>query len=254
MKNTIFLLILLIFNIGCGKVAENFECFWRGGNCDSDGVSGNSSSSSATCSVDVSNLATGTAVTGTSDGGAVTYECAAGFKKNVASLTCQSNGSFDVTPGCFIEEWLVQLHGNAILDVSGAAIDFTAKEYTNEFTSDKNGNIYAFGSTSNGEDAYIIKINGDGKVVWRKIFDVALSGTEAEFDSAAGTDRFRAATNDENNNSYFTIETTGNFAGTNAGSRDCGVGKINEDGDIQWLTQLTQSDAARRLLWGHCYS
>lgn len=265
----VFLIMLIVLLCGCAREQDQFECLWRGGfaTCDKGDDGGKNGSAgeaseeqgeqegqTVTCSQNnINNLASGDSLTGTYGEDDVTVTCASGYKSNAASITCQSNGEFDVPVRCSAEEWLIQLHGNdQFANPAGGNFDFTKSEYTNTFTADNLGNIYAVGSRNNtatgtGFDAYFLKINGDGEVVKAIAFDG--STPQAHLGNVGQNDFLRGATIDSDNNIYVTVETVGNFA-TNADNsspgvdQDCAVVKFNSDGEIQWATQIDDSNGA----------
>ena len=243
--------------------------------CDNGTLTGSLSCNPITCTQDIKHLTiegqTDT-ISSVYDGGASSVSissCASGFKPTATEATCTPDGTFDTTVTCAFVDWLVQLHGNNLFKSiesgscstsgttfvecgnnagtwTGDGINFTNSDYHNTFTADADGNIYSFGSRS-GVDGIIIKMDPDGNVFWRKEYTTATTGIY----NGDSNDIFRdsvAVTKTEEGKKvtevYFTIQTISKYesAGDVTGGLNCAVGKINSDGDIQWIQQLSDGD------------
>jgi hypothetical protein len=98
---------------------------------------------------------------------------------------------------------------------------------------DSMGNAYAYGSTEDSlagpslgsRDAYLLKYDRDGSVVWTKQL-----GTSA--DDGGG-----AVAVDKENNVFITGITSGDFGGPSAGGYDAFLAKYAPDGSRQWVHQ-----------------
>ena len=118
---------------------------------------------------------------------------------------------------------------------------------------DKYGNSYCVGITKGGlgeenaatepymHDIFVTKIDNKGEVVWVK----QLGSSDAKFASDEYfSDEYKAGiVVDENGNIFVCSSTLGSLADTNsnAGSRyDAFAFKLNNDGELQWLSQLGQ--------------
>ncbi len=115
-------------------------------------------------------------------------------------------------------------------------------DISNDVTADSAGNVYIAGVTSTGpsnfadHDAFVIKYDANGMLLWSKQF-----GT-------VGDDQITGVSSDGLGNVYIAGHTTGSLAGTNAGSADAFVSKYDASGTLLWTEQLGTS--SRDLSYG----
>ena len=110
---------------------------------------------------------------------------------------------------------------------------------------DSAGNIYCAGFTSGNlgeanagsDDAFIMKINSSGSVVWTKQFGSVTTPT------ATGTDLFYSISVDSTGNIYAVGATSSALAEANAGGYDIFTTKLNSAGDVQWIKQYGATTA-----------
>jgi len=81
-------------------------------------------------------------------------------------------------------------------------------------------------------------------VLWEKhitqaFADDILKDPNEVINDVSADEYFRAATVDDEQNIYFTIETSSSMAaGATVQGKDCAVAKMNKDGELLWITQL----------------
>ncbi|MCH8839506.1 MAG: SBBP repeat-containing protein [Planctomycetes bacterium] len=110
-------------------------------------------------------------------------------------------------------------------------------DISNDVTADSAGNVYIAGVTSTGpsnfadHDAFVIKYDANGMLLWSKQF-----GT-------VGDDQITGVSSDGLGNVYISGHTSGSLGGTNAGSGDAFFSKYDANGALLWTEQLgTSSD------------
>lgn len=107
---------------------------------------------------------------------------------------------------------------------------------------DSQGNLYCAGSTrsalgeANGgdDDAFIMKINPSGNVVWIK----QLGAVTSVFENALGTDSCQGVAVDDLGNVYCAGLTYSDLGEYNGGGLDAFVMKLNPSGNVEWIKQL----------------
>ncbi|NER35226.1 MAG: hypothetical protein F6J93_14650, partial [Oscillatoria sp. SIO1A7] len=114
-----------------------------------------------------------------------------------------------------------------------------------DVTTDSNGNIYITGSTegdlggtnAGSHDIFVAKYESSGNLAWTKQL-----GTTEE-------DRSWDITTDSTGKIYITGHTGGTLAGSNAGTYDAFISKLDSDGTVIWTEQFgtTQSDVSQSI-------
>ena len=138
-------------------------------------------------------------------------------------------------------EW-IQQYGLTHTEIPGSA----GNEILTDAAIDSEGNIIMVGYTNGamietvggGWDAFIIKIDKDGDLVWKKQYG---NVTASPGGSNAGNDFFEALIVDSQDNLYVSFMSTGVFVRA-AIDWDTGIIKFDPDGDILWSNQLDNNN------------
>ncbi len=147
----------------------------------------------------------------------------------IAGVTSDSlSSSFAGKKDAFVRKF--DALGNVLWTIN---VGSTADDYCSAITTDLNGNCYVAGKTEGelastnlgGSDAFIIKINPSGNIIWKKQF-----GTNKN-------DDLQSAVADNNGDLFVAGSTLGNLDGTNAGSLDAILLKLDTAGNVVWQKQ-----------------
>ena len=114
---------------------------------------------------------------------------------------------------------------------------------------DSSGNVYCAGSTTaamaethaGGADAIIAKLDQNGSLLWLTQLGQA---TTAPGGSNTATDICNGVSTDSSGNVYCAGYTTGSMGETHAGSSDAFVMKLDNSGNLKWLTHFGQVTTA----------
>lgn len=162
-----------------------------------------------------------------------------------SALADTSAGSYDVFLMKLSKngslEW-VQQYGLTHAEIPGSA----GSEQIMDATMDSEGNIIMVGytngsfieATGGGWDAFIIKIDGDGDLIWKKQFG---NVTAPPGGSNAGNDFFEGIIIDSQDNMYVSFISNGTFVRA-ATDWDTGIIKFDPDGNILWSNQLDNNN------------
>lgn len=163
-------------------------------------------------------------------------------------LKLDSNGNF---------LWLLQLSDDQpLINESGGF------EWLYSITVDTDGNIYATGETyssfiegnagTSDSDIFVVKVSPDGQILWAKQFgDTSVANSsgaklqdyvESLFPgyvvNTEAYDYANGITTDSLGNIFIAGSTSGSWIGTNGGSADALMIKLDSSGDIVWVRQI----------------
>ncbi|MCM0606477.1 MAG: SBBP repeat-containing protein [Xanthomonadaceae bacterium] len=122
-------------------------------------------------------------------------------------------------------------------------------EIANCIAIDSLGNTYMAGSTggnladtlAGGTDAWVSKTDSSGNLQWIKQF---VPATFPVLTSATGSESIFGIALDSSANVYVTGRTNGNLAATVGGSSDAFIAKLDTNGNLLWIRQLTTALSA----------
>lgn len=108
---------------------------------------------------------------------------------------------------------------------------------------DSAGNVYCAGHTygamgeanGGGSDAFVLKLNSSGSLVWLKHFGAA---TTVPGGSTSGDDSCKGVAVDSSGNVYCSGYTKSSFGESFGGGKDAFVMKLNSSGSLVWIKQL----------------
>ena len=135
-------------------------------------------------------------------------------------------------------------YGQTAFDSGTTAFGTTSNDSCLATVTDGNGNIYCAGTSkgnieaseaaeANG-DAFVMKFNTDGDLLWVTQF----SATKAAVTSNSGEDFCQDIALDSSGNIYCGGGTNSNLGETNGGGRDAFIAKLDTNGNILWITQF----------------
>lgn len=142
-------------------------------------------------------------------------------------------------------QWVRQL-GSETQISSPHVVSTSGQEACQGVAVDSSGNVYCAGSTSanlgetNGGsgDAFVIKLNSDGEVLWVRQLGNDTELSSAEVLDTAGNDRCSGVAVDNAGNVYCAGYTSGTLAEAFGGISDAFVMKLDSSGVVQWVRQL----------------
>ncbi len=154
---------------------------------------------------------------------------------STSSRGASISGGDDLPPSPTITGWITQLGAETL----GAKSN--ANDMCWALTTDSEGNTYCGGATTGalgessggGTDAFVMKLNPSGEVVW-----IRQLGAITSPDGTLGYDGCRGIAVDSDSNVYCGGFSEGALGESNGGSRDAFVMKLNPSGEVVWIRQL----------------
>lgn len=186
---------------------------------------------------------------------------------NTGNVFCAgyTNGGLGETAGGLSDPFIVKLNSSGVVQwlrhvgddtetASAFVNDSSGSETCSSVAIDGAGNVYCAGSTngalgeaSGGDsDAFAMKLDASGNVVWLSQMGSATEVASAHVDDTSGFELFDGITVDNAGNVYCGGATRGSFTETNVsggGGYDALVVKLDSTGTVVWASQLGNETA-----------